>query len=67
VYLEGRLELAGEADVTLPTEAKQVFVGGRSDNFANFEGRLDEVAVYDRALSPWDVAEHFRRSERAVK
>jgi hypothetical protein len=27
-----------------------VFVGGRSDNEANWEGRLDEVAVFDRAL-----------------
>lgn len=28
----------------------ELFIGGRSDNDSNFEGRIDEVAVFDRAL-----------------
>lgn len=55
-YLNGRLEI----DATLPgTEAarpEEWFFGGRSDNAANWEGRLDEVAVFDRALEPADIA-----------
>jgi hypothetical protein len=37
---------SGEVSVTRPAESRDVFVGGRSDNFANFEGRLAEVAVF---------------------
>ncbi|HKB02990.1 MAG TPA: LamG domain-containing protein, partial [Gemmataceae bacterium] len=51
VYLDGKPEMTGEADVTVPAGEGTVFVGGRSDNFANFAGKIDEVAVYDRALS----------------
>ncbi len=36
---------SGRVSVSLP-DAFDVFVGGRSDNFANFEGRMAEVAVY---------------------
>ena len=37
---------SGEVSVTRPADCRDVFVGGRCDNFANFEGRLAEVAVY---------------------
>jgi hypothetical protein len=33
-----------------------IFFGGRSDNENNWEGRLDEIAVFDRALSAEEVA-----------
>ncbi|MFM8469279.1 MAG: LamG-like jellyroll fold domain-containing protein [Limisphaerales bacterium] len=51
-YLDGQLEL----ETALPTNSPpsgfgQLFLGGRSDNAANWEGRLDEVAVFDRALT----------------
>ena len=36
------------------------FLGGRCDNFSNFEGRLDEIAIYGRALSAGEVAAHFK-------
>ena len=64
VYLNGNPtpEIAGEADSTLAPEEKAFFVGGRSDNFANWEGKLDEVAVYDRALKPEEVVAHYRAS-----
>jgi len=34
----------------------QLFVGGRSDSDSNWEGRLDEVAVFDRALTGSEIA-----------
>lgn len=55
-------ELSGECDVTLPEGARPIFIGGRSDNFANFEGKLDEVAIYDRALSVDEIVSHYRAS-----
>lgn len=33
----------------------QLFFGGRSDNQHNWEGRLDEVAIFDRALTEEEV------------
>jgi hypothetical protein len=61
VYLEGdpQPDLAGEAPVTRGAE-DSLFFGGRCDNFSNLEGRLSEVAVYDRALPPAEIAKHFR-------
>ena len=47
-YLNGALEF--EALVAPKTPIEQCFFGGRSDSDSNWEGRLDEVAVFDRAL-----------------
>jgi hypothetical protein len=55
VYLDGKPEIEGEADVTMPKGEGTLFVGGRSDGFANFAGKIDEVAVYDRALTADEV------------
>ncbi len=62
VYLNGNItpEIHGEADIGHPSGVRQVFIGGRNDNFANFEGKIDEVAIYDRALSADEVAKHFK-------
>jgi len=65
VYLNGNRqpEIAGEIDVTVPANGTELFIGGRNDNFANFEGKIDEVAVYDRALSAEEVSAHYRASK----
>ena len=53
VYLNGALEIETKAPrVSTPA----VFFGGRSDNENNWEGRLDEIAVFDRALSAEEIA-----------
>ncbi len=55
LYVDGH----PDADGTSPAGRAQIptlFFGGRSDNSNNWEGRLDEIAVYDRALSPAEVA-----------
>jgi hypothetical protein len=64
VYLDGNHtpEIAGEADITRPGGAPLVFVGGRCDNFANWEGKIAEVAVYNRAVTPDEVARHYAGS-----
>jgi len=62
VYLDGQAipEMAGEIDVTVPPDGAELFLGGRCDRFANFEGKLDEVAVYDRALLADEIAAHYQ-------
>jgi hypothetical protein len=54
VYLDGKPEITGEVDVTTGRETT-LFIGGRSDNFANFAGKIDEVAIYDRVLTAAEV------------
>jgi hypothetical protein len=57
VHLNGNpqpeIEAAVPAD--FPQNFEDLFFGGRCDNLSNWEGRLDEIAVFDRALSATDV------------
>ena len=46
VYLNGKSEVAG--DLPAPPRGPELSFGGEAD--AGWEGRLDEIAVYDRAL-----------------
>jgi len=54
VYLNGTLEIETKATrVNVPS----VFFGGRSDHDSDWEGRLDEIAVFNRALSADEVSQ----------
>jgi hypothetical protein len=59
VYLDGQREIEGEAAVTVPAGCGQLFFGGRNDKAFSFEGRLDEAALYNRALTAKEIADHF--------
>ena len=56
VYLNGEVEIETKAAAGFPADLEQCFFGGRSDNDSNWEGRLDEIAVFDRALTADEVA-----------
>ena len=64
VHLDGRAEpeIAGDFAHTVPTGERAVFLGGRNDNLFGLEGRLDEVALYDRALSATEITAHYKAS-----
>ncbi|MAG95015.1 MAG: hypothetical protein CMJ48_14910 [Planctomycetaceae bacterium] len=64
VYLNGRIEpeIQGTAARGYKPGVDQVFVGGRLDNFANFQGQMQEVAIYNRALVPEDISKHVAAS-----
>lgn len=55
VHLNGELEF--EASIaTSPSEGTNlVFFGGRSDGRSNWEGRLDEISVFTRALGADEI------------
>ncbi len=57
-YIDGKPEFSGEAAVTVPEGCEAVFIAGRCDNIANLAGKLDEVAIFPRALSADEVAKH---------
>jgi hypothetical protein len=62
VYLNGRPtpELDGEIQPGCAADVSQFFLGGRSDNLFNLEGKLDEIAIYDRPLSSDEIAAHYQ-------
>ncbi len=54
-YLNGKKEFEATSKATLPADLKDIFFGGRCDNLNNFEGRLDEIAVFARALNAAEI------------
>lgn len=66
VYLDGKPEIEAETAWTLPEGVAPVFIGGRCDNFSNFEGKIDEVAVFGNALTEQQIVTHFAAAERTA-
>jgi len=62
VYLDGNLEpeIAGDSEAMESARPGALLIGGRGDGLANFEGKIDEVALYDRALAAAEIAGHVR-------
>jgi hypothetical protein len=42
------------------TASPEFFIGGRDDHESSFEGKIDEVSLYPRALSTDEVAAHYQ-------
>ncbi len=56
VYLNGNLEIElKSAPGAEGPMLEQLFFGGRTDNQSNWEGRLDEIAIFNRALTPDEI------------
>lgn len=63
VYIAGnsspeiQFELPKDSSFVAAPAIASMFLGGRSDNDSNWEGKLDEIAIYDRALLASEVME----------
>lgn len=56
VYLNGASHPEIETDSPAQTPVDgELFLGGRCDDESNWEGRLDEIAIFDRALTPQEI------------
>jgi hypothetical protein len=58
VYLNGVPDLSGAAAVGPSSDAGTLSIGAGTDRDASFEGKIDEVAAYDRALTPAEASAH---------
>ena len=58
VYLDGKLEV--DAAVAQKEKPETLLIGGRPDRKYGFEGRIGEVAVYDRPLTADEIAARVR-------
>lgn len=61
VYINGQPEpeIDAQAIVGYPDSTQQLFIGGQCDNLFNFEGKIDEVAVYDYPLDAQEISKHY--------
>lgn len=57
VYRNGELEIETSAAGNGLAALDAMFIGGRCDNDSNWEGRLDEAALFDRALTADEVVQ----------
>ncbi len=65
VYLDGEPQAEISGQVGDPASGGQrLFIGGRGDGTARFEGRIDEVAVYTRALTPQELTRHLQAAPK---
>ncbi len=58
VHLNGapKPEIQFEASTQFNSSIDQFFFGGRSDNVSNWEGKIDEVSLFDRPLSAKEIS-----------
>jgi hypothetical protein len=68
LYLDGALSESREASSALPNDAF-IVVGVHQNNRRDFKfiGQIDELAVYDRALSDEEIRQHYEAVDRAAK
>jgi hypothetical protein len=59
VYLNGQAEIRGEV---VPSAADELFVGGQEEQSGSLEGKIDEVAIYRRALKVNEIARRYKGS-----
>ena len=60
VYVNGRETGAGATDNTaMPATTVNAFIGSAGIGTNYFKGDIDEVAVYDKALSAVQIAAHY--------
>jgi hypothetical protein len=55
-YVDGKPDLETTAEDGIFAGGEQFLFGGRSDGVDGWEGRLDEIAVFDRVLSADEIA-----------
>jgi Concanavalin A-like lectin/glucanases superfamily len=64
IYLDGNPEpeISCKTKVDPKSRLESLFVGGHGDSHAGFEGKIDEVALFGRALGAQEIAKHVRAS-----
>ncbi len=72
VYLNGNStpEFSGEVDMNIQNSGEQIFLGSRMDGFGALDGKIAEVAFYNRLLKPEEISAHYqavRPDRRIVK
>ncbi len=58
--------LDGQPDLTAKFATGALWFGGKADGELGLEGKLDDIAVYDRVLSAEEIAAHFQAAQPRI-
>jgi type II secretory pathway pseudopilin PulG len=67
IYVNGVLENSAARTGNLATSTTPVNIGRRTSADRYFNGKIDEVAIYSRALSATEILDHYRRGALRLK
>jgi len=61
LYVNGALDASGtHPQTTVGEQTHDIYIGGADNPTGFFRGRIDEVWIYDRALTPEEIAWNYR-------
>ena len=60
LYINGALNASTTVTRTIPTSTEDLFIGDRYDHTRHFKGVIDEVRIYNRALSAREILRHYK-------
>ena len=68
IYFNGELENSSSLTTTIPTASTPIHIGDRSDDATNrrFEGSIDEVKIYNVALTAEQVRTEYNQGKAQV-
>ena len=67
IYVNGNFERSGAATGTINTSTTPVYIGSRTTSDRNFNGVIDEVAIYSRALSASEISSRYNAGKSELK
>lgn len=62
VYLDGRAEPEIEAAIEPPSPPKRWLIGSDGSSAETFDGKIDEVAIFDRVMETRDIVDLYQKS-----
>ena len=62
VYLDGKTDPEIDAETSPAQSPSRWLIGSEGNSTTAFDGKVDEVAVFDRAITPAEVAELYEKS-----
>jgi hypothetical protein len=63
IYINGNLDNSLSVSITVATTTANLRIGGETYSGSRFSGLIDEVRIYNRALSEQEILEHYRNSK----
>jgi hypothetical protein len=67
IYVNGVLDSSASGSGSrIAANSNPVFIGGRQDNSTYFNGSIDDVRVYNRALSAYEVTQLYQSGQAVI-
>lgn len=64
IYVDGVLEVDDSMEYTLDVSTSNLFVGSRTSTIERYTGKLDDIRIYDRALTYSQVKQLYNDTKR---